>query len=219
MTALIIVLIVVVALAIIGLVAYSARSKRRSANLQAGFGSEYDRTVAASDKRRDAERELIARQEEHDQLTLRPLSESARVRYQDNWTAIQAKFVDAPALTLSEADALVTQLLADRGYPTEGFEDQARLLSVEHAHVLEDYRQGHEVEVSNRAGTADTEAVRGAMLQFRRVFEDVMGESVPQSGTATAAGTSTTGPVDPYPVDARPSEADQPAGRTGVPRS
>jgi hypothetical protein len=172
------VIVVVVALLVLAIAAaafVSARIRRRRAALQAGFGSEYERTVAGSDNRRDAERELAARQEEHEQLELRPLSEATRLRYREEWTAVQAKFVDAPVLALSEADSLVTRLLADRGYPTDGFDDQARLLSVEHAHVIEDYRQAHAVELESRTGADDTEAVRNALLDYRRVFEEVIG--------------------------------------------
>ena len=206
MTALIVVLVIVVVLAVVAAAAWSVRVRRRRAALQAGFGPEYDRTVASSEKRRSAERELTARQQEHEALTLRPLSSAARARYQERWTEIQTKFVDAPALALNEADSLVTQLLADRGYPTDGFEEKARLLSVEHAHVIEDYRGAHAVEVDNRAGNADTEAVRNAMLAFRRVFEDVMGESAP-----TTPGSATV-----YPSDVEPTSADNPAPSRSV---
>lgn len=174
MTTVIIVLVVLLVLVIAAAAFASVRARRRRAALQAGFGREYDRTVSGSDSRRDAERELVARQQEHGQLELRPLSDASLLRYREEWQAVQAKFVDAPVLALSEADSLVTRLLADRGYPTDGFDDQARLLSVEHAHVIEDYRRAHAVELDSRSGTADTEAVRNALLDFRRVFEDVI---------------------------------------------
>jgi hypothetical protein len=182
--------IVVVAVLLVLAVAVAAfvtvRARRRRAALQAGFGREYERTVAGSDNRRDAERELLARQQEHEQLELRPLSEASCLRYREEWSLVQAKFVDAPVLALSEADSLVSRLLADRGYPTDGFDDQARLLSVEHAQVIEDYRQAHAVESESRSGTAETEAVRSALLDFRRVFEDVI---------ETADGSTASQPI------------------------
>src|SRR4051794_5387726 len=147
MTTVIVILVALLVLAIAAAAFASVRARRRRAALQAGFGSEYERTVADSDNRREAERDLAARQEEHDQLELRPLNEATCQRYRDEWVAVQAKFVDAPAVALSEADSLVTRLLDDRGYPTDGFDDQARLLSVEHAHVIEDYREAHAVEL------------------------------------------------------------------------
>lgn len=191
MTALIVVVAALVLIAIVAVVVYTQRARRRRAELQAGFGGEYDRALASSENRREAERELVARQKEHEQLDLRPLSDAARARYQEQWGVIQANFVDRPVLALSEADNLVTRLLADRGYRTDGFEDQARMLSVEHAHVIDDYRRAHAVELESRAGTADTEQVRTAMLDFRRVFEDVMGDTVSLSSTDAAPAETT----------------------------
>lgn len=167
----IVALVVVLLLVTLGL---AAARKRRTTALREEFGPEYDRTVDDTGKRRAAEKELAARKEEHEQLELRPLTPAARERYTASWTATQAKFVDAPAQALGEADALVTQLMAERGYPTDDFDNRTRLLSVEHAHVLDDYRAAHEVELASRARTADTESVRNAMLDFRRVFEDLM---------------------------------------------
>jgi hypothetical protein len=182
--------LVVVVLLLVALGLAAAR-KRRSAALREEFGPEYDRALDDTGKRRDAEKDLAARKDEHDQLELRPLTPAARERYTASWTAAQARFVDAPAQALNEADALVTQLMAERGYPTDDFDSRTRLLSVEHAHVLDDYRSAHEVELASRARTADTESVRNAMLDFRRVFEDLMavdeGEPYPQETPGTRA--------------------------------
>ena len=170
-----IVFIAVVVLLLVGLAA-AAASKRRSKALREDFGPEYDRTVEDAGKRRDAEKDLLARKEEHEQLELRPLTAAARRRFEQAWVGVQARFVDTPALALTEADTLVTQLLQERGYPVDDFDTKSRLLSVEHAQVLDSYRSAHEVEVASRARTADTETVRNAFLDLRRVFEDVMAE-------------------------------------------
>ena len=183
-----IVLVLVIALLLV-LVAMTALRKRRSANLRNDFGKEYDRTVEEAGKRRDAEKELLARKEEHGSLELRPLTRTAQQRFTSAWTGIQTRFVDTPALALTEADALVTQLLSERGYPVDDFDTKTRLLSVEHTDVLEAYRHAHDVEEQSRARTADTETVRNAFLDFRRVFEDVM------------AGAAADDDQAPYPDD------------------
>lgn len=182
-----IVIVVAVVVVAVALVAAAAR-KRRSSRLRGEFGSEYDRTVQDTGKRRQAERDLADRKDEHDRLQLRPLTPAARERYTASWTQLQVKFLDAPVLAVNEADTLVTELMADRGYPTDNFDAQARLLSVEHAHVLDGYRSAHDVELKSRAQEASTEDIRNAMLDFRRVFEDLM---------------TTEGPTDngPYPVE------------------
>ena len=178
------VLVVAIVLLLVVLVVGVAR-KRRPSRLRGDFGPEYDRTVDEAGGRRQAEKDLLTRKEEHEQLQLRPLPAAARQRFTDSWTSVQARFVDTPALALSEADTLVTQLLMERGYPVDDFETRSRLLSVEHAGVMDSYRQAHEVEVASRARTADTETVRNAFLDFRRVFEDVM--------------TNAAGEDEPYP--------------------
>lgn len=186
MTTVIIVLVVLVVVVVAGATITGVRTRRRRATLRSDFGHEYDHAVAGSTNRREAERDLMARRQEHEELQLRPLSEASRTRYSDEWAVVQAKFVDAPVLALSDADNLVTRLLAERGYPTDGFDDQARMLSVEHSHVIADYREAHAVELESRSGTADTESVRNALLDLRRVFESVM---------STAERSSTPQPV------------------------
>lgn len=194
-TLVVIIIVVVVVLAIIAAAVAAAARKRRTQKLQSEFGPEYDRSVEGSGKRRDAERDLAARKDEHAELELRPLSAAARQRYLVSWTATQNKFVDAPELALNEADTLVTQLMAERGYPTKDFDKQARLLSVDHAHVLSDYRSAHDVELASHGHTADTESVRNAMLDFRKVFEELVEEGGTlgsDSGSGSGSGPGTT---------------------------
>jgi len=76
--ALAVVLVVVVVVA-------ALTSRRRRQHLQERFGSEYDRTVEGADRRRAAERDLRAREERHDELDLRPLSDASRQRYTQQW--------------------------------------------------------------------------------------------------------------------------------------
>ena len=88
--------IVVAALIIIGVVAASALRARRSRELQGRFGPEYDRVAADAPSKRQAEAELKARAERHDEFDLRPLDPSDRDAYRARWQDVQAKFVDDP---------------------------------------------------------------------------------------------------------------------------
>ncbi len=180
-----IVALIVLALVVLALVVAARRRRRRRQELQGTFGAEYDRTVEGAGKRRDAERELTERQQRHDALTIRPLSPASRQRYLTAWDGVQTRFVDRPVLALTEADQLVTQLMAERGYPTDGVRSQEEMLSVEHTAVLDSFRAGHAIEQANRQDSADTEQVRQGMLHFRAVFEALLDD-----------GTS-----DPYPAD------------------
>lgn len=178
-----VVAVVVVLLVIAAVVA--AKRRKQTKDLRGTFGSEYDRTVEGSDKRRDAERELAERKARHDSLEIKPLTSASRQRYLTAWSGVQNRFVDAPVLALSEADALLTQLLAERGFPTDDVRTQEDMLSVEHADVLDGFRAGHAIEQQNTTGSADTEQVRQGMLHFREVFESLVGE----------------GNGEPYPAD------------------
>lgn len=177
--------LVVVALLAVAAVAVVLKRRARRHELQELFGSEYDRTVEESDKRREAERELAERRTRHDELQIRPLSAASRQRYLTAWDGVQNRFIDSPVLALSEADALLTRMLAERGFPTDDVRTQEDMLSVEHAHVLEAFRKGHAIEQRHTTGNADTEQVRQGMLHFRQVFEELVSE----------------GSADPYPMD------------------
>jgi len=113
------IVVVVVVLALIGLV-MTARQRRHS--LQERFGPEYDRSVETAGGRRQAERELRDKAARRDQLDIRPLSPESRERYADEWASVQEGFVDSPREAVDRADALVVQVMLERGYPVEDFE-------------------------------------------------------------------------------------------------
>jgi hypothetical protein len=177
LTLVVFVALVVVAV-VVALVALLRRRKtqarRRSEELRGAFGAEYERTVQSAGTRRDAEEELTARQQRHDSLDIRPLPAASRQRYLAAWDSVQTRFVDRPVLALTQADQLVTQLMTERGYPTDGANVQEEMLSVEHAAVLDNFRAGHAIEAANREDHADTEQVRQGMLHFHSVFEELV---------------------------------------------
>ncbi|WP_103352398.1 hypothetical protein [Amycolatopsis sp. CA-128772] len=167
-----IVLIVVVAVAVLGAVIWLVTQEMQRKRLQQRFGPEYDRTVAEKDSPRAAQRELAERERRHKELDIRPLSASARERYAREWAQVQEKFVDEPSAAVSEAEQLLNSLMAERGYPTEGYEQQVADLSVRHAKTLEHYRAAHTTQ-QKRDG-ASTEDLRDAMVRYRTVFEDLL---------------------------------------------
>jgi hypothetical protein len=167
-----IVVIVVVAVAVLGAVIWLVTQEMQRKRLQQRFGPEYDRTVEESDNPRAAQRELAERERRHKELDIRPLSASARERYTREWAQVQEKFVDEPSTAVSEADRLLVGLMGERGYPTEGYEQQVADLSVRHAKTLEHYRAAHTTQ-QKRDG-ASTEDLRDAMVRYRTVFEDLL---------------------------------------------
>lgn len=184
--------IVVAAAVVLVLVALLARSRARSRHLRERFGPEYDRAVAQG-SRREAERELAGREKRYSELDIRALDPAARERFTHEWTAVQEQFVDRPGAAVAEADRLVTALMAERGYPTDGsFDQRLADLSVQHASTLEHYRAAHDVRALHDANQASTEDLREAMLRYRALFEDLLG---PANTTDTTDTTDTDRPT------------------------
>lgn len=180
-TVYIVVAVIVVVIVISALV---MASRRRSDRLHGTFGPEYDRAVEQAGDRRQAERELAGRVERRKQLTIVPLPEVARQQYIIQWQRVQASFVDAPVESVRQADALVSQVMTDRGYPIAEFEQRADDVSVDHAGVVDNYRSAHAIAVASGQGQADTEALRTAITQYRALFADLLGGVAPPAPVA-----------------------------------
>jgi hypothetical protein len=162
------IVIVVAAIVVIAAVARAATKSRRSRALQERFGPEYERTLRTTDDKREAEAELAARAERRDSLDIRPLTSVARERYLNEWQGVQARFVDDPEGAVRDADALIQSALRERGYPVDDFEQRSADISVDHPHVVENYRQGH------RLAGGSTEELRQAMQHYRLLFEELV---------------------------------------------
>src|SRR3954470_5197211 len=190
-------LIVVVVVVIVA--ALAASRQRRTANLRDKFGPEYERAVDASDDRRGAEHDLPAGAARRDRLEIRPLPEAARARYAEQWRGIQERFIDDPAGSVTAAHTLLDQVMAERGYPTHDFGEQADLVSVDHPRVVENYRAAYAVNQRQRDGQATTEDLRDALVRYRSLFEELLhpGDGAQTAADGTADGRAdTAGPVD-----------------------
>jgi hypothetical protein len=174
-------IIVLLAIAVVVLIAVAIglqRARRRDrAQLQERFGPEWDRTVGRADgrkERRQAEHELAERADARDELDIRPLGAASRQQYSEQWRDTQARFVDAPQDALREAESLLDQVMRERGYPVDGFEEQASLISVDHPDLVENYRAAHTLRERSGNGNASTEDLRDAMLRYRSLFEELL---------------------------------------------
>ncbi|MEV0326541.1 hypothetical protein AB0H63_08825 [Micromonospora echinospora] len=169
-----VVVIVLVVLVIAAGITLAVTATRRR-QLRQRFGPEYDRVVAERASRSEAEKELRERERRHAELTLTPLDPESRARYATAWEEVQLRFVDTPAEAVGDADALVSRLVAERGYPTGDFDQQAAHLSVEHARTLTRYREAHEIHLRNERGEASTEELRQAVVHYRALVADLLG--------------------------------------------
>ncbi|MFJ4777640.1 hypothetical protein [Streptomyces sp. NPDC088762] len=169
-------LIAVIAAAVVVVIVLSAilwlLARRR--HLRDRFGPEYERAVEEKGGTLAAERELHAREERHDKLDIKELPPERRRQYSEEWSGVQEHFVDRPAGAVDEADDLVSRLMTERGYPTEGYQGAVRDLSVRHSRTLDHYRSAHDVRVRSAKGQATTEELRGAMVHYRALFEELL---------------------------------------------
>lgn len=147
----------------------------RSRKLRDRFGPEYDRRVREKGDRKAAERELTELRRRHDRLQLRPLPDDARARYGEQWALVQEQFVDRPGEALAEAESLVHGVMRERGYPMDGFDQQAADMSVEHAGAVDHYRDGHDIRVRSELVEVSTEDLRKALVHYRETFAAIAG--------------------------------------------
>jgi FtsZ-interacting cell division protein ZipA len=188
----VIVAIVVIALLVAALL---VMRQRRSQQLQEGFGPEYDRTVEErGGDQRAADAELRERRQRREKFEVRELDPDVRDRYAERWRTAQRRFVDQPGPAVGEADALVIEVMRDRGYPVaDEFEQRAADVSVDHPQVVEHYRAAHGISGRATAGDASTEDLRQAMVHFRALFAELLGyEGVEGSDDRTDARTDRT---------------------------
>jgi hypothetical protein len=179
-----IVIVAVAMLAIAGVAYYAWDRNRRTQQLSGRFGPEYPRMVEETGDRGAAERELEAREERVQSMEIRPLEPEVRQRYADEWRTVQARFVDDPAGAISLADRLVQQVMAERGFETEGdFDQRAADVSVGHAQVVPEFRRAHGIAERHAADGVETEELRQAMVHYRAVFEDLL-EPEPETAGA-----------------------------------
>jgi len=198
-----IIILIIVIVVVLAAIALGVQMSRRR-KLQKTFGPEYDRVVADTGSRADAEKELRERERRHAELELKPLSAESQARYSAAWEEVQIEFVDNPERAVTRADDLVTRLIAERGYPTGDYDDQLANLSVEHARTLGHYRDAHEISLRNQRGEASTEDLRQALVHYRALFADLLGTEPVRTDT-----TADTDRVDADRVDADRAEADR----------
>ncbi len=195
-----VVFIVVIALVVIGAIAAVALSAARRRQLQQRFGPEYDRLVQEHDSRLKAEAELARRQRRVSKLDIQPLEPAAQARYAQEWATIQEQFVNAPTGAVGQAQSLVVAVMRDRGYPA-GDQDQLLAdLSVDHAAFVDHYRSAADLSERAVSGQPSTEDLRRAMIHYRALFQDLLGE--PATGDPSG---------DPAGADDRPIADDQSA--------
>jgi FtsZ-interacting cell division protein ZipA len=166
-TTLVIVIVAIVVVVAIAIVGYQMARKKRTARLREQYGPEYDRALDQTDSQREAESELRDRSKRHEKLELRNLDASERQDFERRWSDVQGQFVDDPSNAVRNADMLVVEVMAARGYPVDDFDQRADDLSVSHPEVTQRYREARRIAQANKDGNADTEDLRQAVTSYR----------------------------------------------------
>jgi FtsZ-interacting cell division protein ZipA len=174
-TELLVVIVVIPVIAVAGILFFAMR-KRRSQKLRERFGPEYDRVVKQEGDPRKAEGVLEFREKRREKFTIRPLAAADRSSFVLRWNEVQSRFVDDPRGAVTVAESLVSEVMQARGYPIGEFEQRAADISVDYPLVVENYRAAHAIAQRHSAGQASTEDLRQAMVHYRKLFQELLGE-------------------------------------------
>jgi hypothetical protein len=175
-TIVLIIVLVLVVIVIGGALYVRQTSQKRQ------FGPEYDRLAGEIGPQR-ARAEFAKRQKRVDGLDLKPLSPEQRAAYEASWEAAQEQFIDGPRQATQTAAELVTAVAAEVGYPIDDQEQLLADLSVRHGRYLEGYRTAR--RTSDQAAEGATEDFRQALLDYRALFNDLLGAPTDTEGGQT----------------------------------
>ena len=178
-TLLIIVLIVVVIVvaALVAFFVYRRRQEQqeRQERARQEYGPEYERAVQEHGSELEAERELRERRERIESEIL-PLSEESRRQYDEQWRRVEQTFVDDPMASLDYANRVVTEIMAERNFPTDSQEEVSKGVGVMYPGVVEDFREAQQThrDATGSEGETDLEKMRQAIQKYRSVYRRLM---------------------------------------------
>lgn len=174
----VIAIVVIVVVLVVAFAAWRYLESRRSTQLREEFGQEHEHALGRRDSLSDAG------SEPGEQASVRPLSSEDRDRFAEEWRAVQTQFVDEPMLAVVRADALITEVMASRGYPAGFFDAREEAIAARHPELADDYRTAHEIAAGQKDGQTSTEELRDAMVRYRSLFEKLVGVSQTESPKA-----------------------------------
>jgi hypothetical protein len=166
--------VAVLVIAAVLVVAARLSSRSKSRRLQRHYGPEYEHLVTEAGDRKAAENELAAREQHRDKLDIVALTPSALTHFTNHWQQVQTAFVDDPASAVGAADRLVTEVMREKGYPVDDFEQREADISVDHPAIVENYRVAHGIHLAQQNGGVGTEKQREAFVHYRALFDRLL---------------------------------------------
>ena len=167
--------LLIVALVVAAGLVWFFYDQRRSKQLQARFGPEYNRAVIGIGSRRRAEAELTRRETQAKELRARPLHPADQDRFLSEWKMCQAQFVDDPAGAVDSADRLLLEIMRTRGYTVNTVPERMMDVAAAYPEHAARYREACQILERDHQHEASTEELRTAFLHFRTLFEDLLG--------------------------------------------
>jgi hypothetical protein len=165
---------VVIAIAVVVIAASYVSSRKKTERMKQHYGREYERLVSETGDQKAAEQELTDRERNRKKLDIVALTPSALSEFNARWQEVQTRFVDNPTAAVGVADRLVTEVMRERGYPVDDFDQRAADISVDHPDVVENYRGAHSIHLSQQNGEVSTEQQREAFVHYRALFEKLL---------------------------------------------
>ena len=146
------------------------------------------------------------------------MSPDAHKKYAEQWHVVQRVFVDDPSGAVDEADRLVTEVMRERGYPVDDFDQRASDISVDHPDTVEHYRAAHTLYLAQEKADIGTEAQRQAFVHYRALFEQLLGadqnnrEELAKGGAGmtTHDQRAATAPTQPQNLNSQARERKRP---------
>ncbi len=98
-------------------------------------------------------------------VELRDLPPESKDRYLRSWQAVEARFIDSPEEAVREADRVAVGVLSERGSTLH-----------DEKSVPDDLKRARSAAASDK-GRQGTEGMREAMVCYKRIVEDAVGDT------------------------------------------
>lgn len=98
-------------------------------------------------------------------VRLRELPPESKDRYLRSWQAVEARFIDSPEEAVREADRIAVGVLSERGSTLH-----------DEKSVPDDLKRARSAAASDK-GREGTEGKREAMVCYKRIVEDAVGDT------------------------------------------
>lgn len=167
-----------------------ARRRARTERLRSYFGDEYHDAVNELG-RRSGEAEL-ERRVEQDDVQPRRITPDRREKHTGQWSEIQFHFLDDPSASVRDAEKLVVDVMAERGFDVTSISTRTAALSVEQPELAERYKNAYDIHRGAEDGNGDIAMLFEALRVYRAVFDAALLRPEREAATVDASPPDAT---------------------------